>query len=236
MELARAPLPQHWRPREAKAKRAPPSFEHALTGEVRSGHPMVGALRPWIKAYRQRAVNPRPQDAWAVFADSAGRIFLHDFSSGDRSEQFLPDALRPSLLACVLPPTVREPSAARLAEAADACWPGLQGDALHEAARSQLWEDSRMAARAAALANQPCPLESVLAMAMYLNIEPTTHPQLLWLAHAALTPELPAGWASATTDDGDTFYWHPACGLAQWEHPHVSFLSGVTVRLLREGC
>ena len=97
-------------------------------------------------------------------------------------------------------------------------------------------EETRRAARVAALANHPCPLETVLAMATYLNLEPATHPHLLWLAHAALTPEMPAGWATATTDIGETYYWHAACGLAQWEHPHISFLSGVASRLIREGC
>ena len=31
------------------------------------------------------------------------------------------------------------------------------------------------------------------------------------------------------------YYYHAACGLCQWEHPHVSFLVGVTARILREG-
>jgi len=70
-------------------------------------------------------------------------------------------------------------------------------------------------------------------MGLYLGIEPTTHPQLLWLAHLALCPPLPAGWLECERHGvTDAYYWQPACGWTQWEHPHVSFLAGVARRLI----
>jgi hypothetical protein len=32
--------------------------------------------------------------------------------------------------------------------------------------------------------------------------------------------------------DGSEFYWHTVVGLTQWEHPEVSFLTGVAARLV----
>jgi hypothetical protein len=32
--------------------------------------------------------------------------------------------------------------------------------------------------------------------------------------------------------DGSELYWHTVVGLTQWEHPEVSFLTGVAARLV----
>ena len=196
---------------------------------------MIKPLLTWIKQQRAHVVNPRPADAWTIFADAEkGYIFCHDFSTGRSSDDFVPAAVAASLLPSVLPPAVLEPSAARIAEASASCWPRLRGKELLSAAKAQLWDGARKAARVAQLSACPCPLDHLLQMAQYLGVEPTAHPQLLWLAHAALTPEMPLGWASAKSDEGDTYYFHAGWGLSQWEHPHVSFLSGVAARLVKE--
>ena len=57
----------------------------------------------------------------------------------------------------------------------------------------------------------------------------------MWLADIALDPELPVDWLRCGQADGTAFYWNTVCGATQWEHPHVSFLVGVTARILREG-
>ena len=79
-------------------------------------------------------------------------------------------------------------------------------------------------------------------MALYLGIDPERHPHLIWLAHIALTPELPPGWAEVPLATGrpdstgwEAYYFHAALGLSQWEHPHVSFLAGVARRLVVHG-
>ena len=56
----------------------------------------------------------------------------------------------------------------------------------------------------------------------------------MWLADIALEPELPVGWLRCGQADGTAFYWNTVCGATQWEHPHVSFLTGVATRLVRE--
>ena len=107
-------------------------------------------------------------------------------------------------------------------------WPQLIA-----AARRDLWERSAAAARAAQLGATPCPLETVLQMALYLGIDPCTHAHLLWMAHVALTPPMPPGWVRCEgREDFEPYYVHPAAGYAQWEHPHVSFLAGLARRLV----
>ena len=122
----------------------------------------------------------------------------------------------------------------RIAESAAGGWPNKHGAELLAAAKRDLWDGWAAPLRASQLAAQPCPLDQVLQMALFLGIEPTTHPHLLWIAHAALVAEdLPPGWASAKDEAGEPYYWNHACGLTQWDHPTVAFLYGVAARLLK---
>ena len=88
-----------------------------------------------------------------------------------------------------------------------------------------------MAARAVKVAHQPCPLMLLVDMGRVLGVDAARSPQLMWLADAALTPELPAGWVEHIADDGPPYYWNPVCNIAQWEHPYVSYLTGVARQL-----
>ena len=252
LELTRAPLPQFWAAKAGSdGKMASDEndamFVHLQTGETRSGHPSASQLTPWVRQRRaalQSKSHPRPTDSWVVFAkpnkgdaNNAG-LYCYDFATGTTSDELLPSAVKSALRPSKLPPATLEPSAVHLAASANQCWPGLKGTALLNTAKRELWERSGVAsARAVQLCAQPCPLDLVVQMAIYLGIEPTTHPQLMWLAHAALSPEsLPAGWAAATDQFGETYYWNKAMGLCQWDHPQVAFLCGVAAKLIADGC
>jgi len=167
-------------------------------------------------------------------------FYWHDYSSGASSDEILPKAALSTLTKCVMPLTSHEKSAAAIIDSTAAvCWPGLSGTALLQAAEEEIWWGGGALRRAQALAVQPCPLPVLLDMSLQLGVDPATHPNLLWLAHAALTPELPPGWiccplpSSARAGGAEAYFWQPACGLTQWEHPYISFLSGVAQRLLR---
>ena len=288
LELARAPLPQHWEPFSGGAKRvghtggtlkrggssggassaaaaaeAAPLYKHSRSGKVQAGHPMAPQLTPIFKQLEERGSSKNfcpPTHSWVCFAtvdgEGGGRaaagIYWHNFTTGRRSDELLPADVLPSLTKCVLPLSQGEPSAALLADAAASCWSGKKGRGLLESAKEDLWHSNgAAAARAAALAAQPCPLPVILQMSLYLGVDPAKHPHLLWLAQAALTPQLPAGWlcctssrskaadvsgvaATSGSEPAQSYYWHAACGLVQWEHPHVAFLGGVARRLVRE--
>ena len=56
----------------------------------------------------------------------------------------------------------------------------------------------------------------------------------MWLVDAAMSPELPVGWIrQEPTGFAGEYYYNAPSGVAQWEHPQTSFLTGVAMRLLR---
>ena len=66
----------------------------------------------------------------------------------------------------------------------------------------------------------------------------------MWLAESALQPPLPLGWMRSSVagahgglisgEGGNAeYYWNAASGHTQWEHPHVSFLTGVAKKLIQ---
>ena len=84
--------------------------------------------------------------------------------------------------------------------------------------------------RAQSLKALPRSLEEVLVMAAFLGLpyggdEGVEH---LWVADAALAPQLPLGWYEhADPDDKETkFYQNVWTGEMMWEHPQISFLRG----------
>jgi hypothetical protein len=263
IELARAPLPPNWSlttltnsddSREltnSDDSREQPTYVHAITGATATGHPVSALLTPFFDRLvaHPRHLRPRFTDSFVVFADadagagagsaggapsSTGGLYCFDFATGTRHDCLLPETARASLTKCVLPRVALETSAARLAAAtATSFWPGLSGVELLRTAEAELWHGAPQVARAAQLAKHPCSLESVLQTALYLGIEPTTHPHLLWLAHLALSLPLPPGWLVCERPDVcDRYFWQPACGWTQWEAPQLSFLAGVVMRLL----
>ena len=254
IELARAPLPPNWSLTtltNSNESREQPTYVHAITGATATGHPASALLTPFFDhlVAHPRHLRPRFTDSFVVFADAdagagagsavkapspTGGLYCFDFATGTRHDCLLPETARASLTKCVLPRVALETSAARLAAAtATSFWPGLSGAELLRTAEAELWQGAPRAARAAQLAKHPCSLEIVLQTALYLGIEPTTHPHLLWLAHLALSLPLPPGWLVCERPDVcDRYFWQPACGWTQWEAPQLSFLSGVVMRLL----
>ena len=56
--------------------------------------------------------------------------------------------------------------------------------------------------------------------------------RLAWLVDVAFAAEPPAGWVRVEHSDGRIYYSNAVCGLAQWEHPMVSYLTGVALKLV----
>lgn len=92
-----------------------------------------------------------------------------------------------------------------------------------------MWEPIRRA-RALSVSHQPCPLDEIVMAAQYLGLSPTQDAKLMFLVDAMLCPELPVGWLRKSTPSGE-YFWNSLCGLAQWEHPQISFLTGVADHL-----
>ena len=67
-------------------------------------------------------------------------------------------------------------------------------DAKLEAVAYETFYVPRRAARALALAHQPCPVDRLVRKGDHLALDAYAHPDLMWLAELALTPELPVGW------------------------------------------
>lgn len=67
--------------------------------------------------------------------------------------------------------------------------------------------------------------------ALYLGLDPFVHLEYMWLVDAALAPMLPVGWMRCSTCEGEEYYWNVLSGVAQWEHPHISIISGVVEHL-----
>ena len=101
-------------------------------------------------------------------------------------------------------------------------------------AKELIWEP-RKTARAIELAHQPCPLDEILMAAIYLGIDPVDHCDMMFLIDAMLTPEMPVGWlvlnCAGEGGQADEYYWNTLLGYAQWEHPQLSFLTGVATYL-----
>ena len=101
---------------------------------------------------------------------------------------------------------------------------------LHRAAAEarRLLYEPRLPARAGLLWRSPCPVEVLVRVGHVIGVDAATHPELMWLADAALTPELPIGWA---LDEERGFYYNTLCPTAAWEHPQLAFLAGVADKL-----
>ena len=74
---------------------------------------------------------------------------------------------------------------------------------------------------------------------MYLGVPLRTHPQLLWLASAAVCSGLPLGWLEAPAEPAGAvagaqapMYYNPTLGVAQYEHPAFCYWRGVALFLL----
>ena len=64
---------------------------------------------------------------------------------------------------------------------------------------------------------------NVEEMAVYLGMDTTSDLPLIWIADAALTAELPKGWSSHSTAQGQSFFHNAQFGITQWEHPTDHF-------------
>ena len=227
--------------RDAEKEHAVYDCEHVVTGERRRGHPFAHALLPTLEGLRNRArrrSHHRLCDGWVQFArevegaaDGRLQIFFHNLRTGETCDDFPAELLRQP---CPFPPRVPEPSAAAIAKVGRTRWASeLSGEALLRAARQHLWAPAQ-ARRARHLAHTPCPVDETLVLAQYLGIDPQLYPELLWLADAAMTPDMPVGWLRCDAADGiSEYYWNATLGVAQWEHPQLSYISGVATRLVQ---
>jgi hypothetical protein len=114
-----------------------------------------------VKGLKKRAARcnrVRRCDGWVQLADPSTRLpYFYDFATGKRQREF--PAFEPGEIPpCCLPPRTLEPSAARLAAAAETAWAGLRGDMLERAAKKELWEPRRVA-HGEALTHCPLPIE-----------------------------------------------------------------------------
>ena len=217
-------------------------YEHVHSGERRNGHPGAALLRPTVAGMQTkmgRTTKPNVLSSWVQLADFDGHVYFFSFTSYVREERF-PALEARDVPACYFPLRKLEPSAQLLADAGEALVhemaPSL-GD--YERAvgslRTMLYE-SRKAARALVLAHTPCPLDEMVYAAQYLGLNAATDRDLMWIIDVMLTPELPVGWLRKSTVEGTEYYWNALLGAAQWEHPQVSFLTGVAsgLRELRQ--
>jgi len=88
--------------------------------------------------------------------------------------------------------------------------------------------------RIAYLGTKPLSLHMLYTCATYLGISLRMAPELLWIASAALSAQLPAGWREATGADGMPFYFHSGMGYAMHEHPAHCHWRGVAMFLLED--
>ena len=119
-----------------------------------------------------------------------------------------------------MPQLQQEPSARKCTEATVAA---LQA----EPCRASTLCAHSLEARHAALAVRPRSLMELHRAAVYLGIPLRRHPELLWIASALYAAQLPLGWFEARTAEGTVYYYCPALGCAQWEHPAHCHLRGV---------
>ena len=131
---------------------------------------------------------------------------------------------------CYYPERQLEPSAQLLATAGQALVGDLPYPQALEKAKELLWEPVREM-RALVLAHNPCPLDEIVMNAQLIGLNATVDYELMWIVDPMLTPELPVGWMRKTTVEGLEYYWNAIVGSAQWEHPQVSYLTGVAKHL-----
>jgi len=212
-------------------------YLHELTGETLDGHPIAEKMGQVVRGLKKRAherSKPQEADHWLQFSDEEGDIYFYSMRTGVKSHDFPMGKLlgQGAIVSCVLPFRSLEPSAQRLCDAAASCWPDLHGAELEARAEAELWAPVK-SARAAALAHEPCQLTELINFGNYIGLDAALYPELMWLVNVALTPELPVGWLHRSLPDGSAYYWNAILGLAQWEHPAVSYCCGIAKRICR---
>ena len=249
IELARAPLPREWKPVSLGGQMG---YQHSATGEVSPRHPLADAFgklpKPLRDAATTEASNTVDSAGAALFrywefaatatggggaggaggADGATRPpMLIDMCSGaeaDLGTVWLPRT-------SYLPPLQQEPSAKRAtevsAEALRAAMASAGGASLWAAMCKASYEP-----RNAALAARPRSLSELHVAALYLGFGLRAHPELGWIASAALCAGLPYGWRVAYASSGAPYYYHPALLCSQWEHPTHCHLRGLVQVIL----
>ena len=221
-------------------------YEHAVTNKRVNGHPGAAVLRPTVdgmKVRRGRASKPSVVSSWVQFVDFEGSIYWYSFVTATRLDDAFPPLEPRDVPVSSFPLRKLEASAQMLADAGAALvhelanaheLRGLPPVAAHELViadlRARLWVPRR-AARALQLAHSPCPLDEVVMAAQYLGLHASSDRELMWLVDVMLSPELPVGWLRRTTVEGTEYYWSAVLGAAQWEHPSISFISGVGLAL-----
>jgi hypothetical protein len=221
-------------------------YEHAVTNKRVNGHPGAAVLRPTVdgmKVRRGRASKPSVVSSWVQFVDFEGSIYWYSFVTATRLDDAFPPLEPRDLPVSAFPLRKLEASAQMLADAGAALvhelanaheLRGLPPVAVHELViadlRARLWEPRR-AARALQLAHSPCPLDEVVMAAQYLGLHASSDRELMWLVDVMLSPELPVGWLRRSTVEGTEYYWSAVLGASQWEHPSVSFITGVGLAL-----
>ena len=230
LELCRAPLPPNWTLVPPESPASSPGakgvadhntanladasvYRHfnVVTGEVADGHPLAKAMATRIKGIAARASRSnraKPTDGWLQLAHKGGGFYFTDLRSGHRSESF---PYVHGLTACVLPPRVLEPSAARLADAGEAWASALAKRAQTPSAflqqvKNTLWRPV-LGPRAAQLSHEPCPLEALVHMGHYLGVDACLAPDVMWIVDCALTPQVHPPAATALCV-------HPCCPAA----------------------
>ena len=221
-------------------------YEHAITRERKVGHPGADLVLPTVRGLQQRSKRtgkPSSLSSWAQFVDFEGSIYFYDFSTRTRHASF-PQLDKRTVPSLYYPARQLEPSAASLAQAGEALVqvPEPRGSAATlshedyedaiEQCKQAVWEP-QLQARALTLAHNPCPLDEVVMNAQYIGLHPVNERELMWLVDAMLTPQLPVGWLRRSTAEGTEYYWNAIVGCAQWEHPYVSYLSGVASGLVK---
>ena len=252
LSLARAPPPAGWHQIPAatdeEAERNGADYENPHTGERCVGHPAAHVLREMVQGRQRRAKvvqQRKPADGWVQFA-SGGSSFYYNFShgsggasdelNGETTTEFPQVLLQTRAQASSFPPRRPEPSAAAIeAIGRDGPWApaGLSGDALVRAAKDHVLAPV-LAKRVRSLAHQPCPADELFLLGHYLGVDALEFPELMWLAEAAMSADLPLGWLWHEPPDDRTrgYFFNAALGVAQWEHPQHSYIAGVAARLV----
>ena len=205
------------------------------TGQ-RADAPSPTAAEPITEAARA-GTSPLVQGSSTRQGGSLGGTWLVDMVSGHRTsslEEALPDC--PFISSEIMPPFQQEPSAKALTlETLEALRASGEPP---DAAAARLCTAS-LEARIAALGIRPISLHELHAASVYLGVPLRTHPQLLWLASAAVCSGLPLGWlelpaepAGAVAGAQAPMYYNPTLGVAQYEHPAFCYWRGVALFLL----
>ena len=205
------------------------------TGQ-RADAPSPTAAEPITETARA-GTSPLVQGSSTRQGGSLGGTWLVDMVSGQRTtslEEALPDC--PFISSEIMPPFQQEPSAKALTlETLEALRASGEPP---DAAAARLCTAS-LEARIAALGTCPISLHELHAASVYLGVPLRTHPQLLWLASAAVCSGLPLGWLEAPAEPAGAvagaqapMYYNPTLGVAQHEHPAFCYWRGVALFLL----